>query len=66
LDSILHKGLVKLRGPLLPHLLHRLLTLGTELQPAGPFVERRENAVGGLFEHPARKLNDTHPDRPPE
>src|SRR6267142_2706298 len=37
-----------------------LLTLVSRFTPHGSW-ERRENAVGGHFQHPARKLNDTHP-----
>jgi len=37
-----------------------LLTLVSRLTSHGPW-ERRENAVGGHFQHPAKNLNDTDP-----
>jgi hypothetical protein len=39
-----------------------LLTLVSRFTPHVSWsLERRENAVGGHFQHPARNLNDTDP-----
>ena len=59
LDSILREGLVELRSSLLPHMFHRLLPLGAELQPVGSFVERRTQSSDDVVNLRCGKHADT-------
>ena len=63
LVSILREGLVKLRSPHLPHLLHRLLPIRTELKPAGPSLSAAKSPPIDLVdlrfgEHADTRLHD--------